>query len=254
MIDSANKKKNKKCTHYLNGYCKYGKKCEYSHEEPTNLHNLESKTNNNIFYRQKNGFCPYGTQCKYSHDLEENYQFKDEHQEIQFNNNIQDTKKSILETSFSSPDKIKLTAPNYLLCCPLKTETKQDPVSLKQYLLKRNLEITEMFYNQKIELDSTRQNVYKNDFSTFKQENDAIDNQEKLLSRKEVSFHTEIKRLNSIHDTNKHEQFLKSAYDREYERALKSLPVYGHRAEILECLTANNVLVLIGLTGSGKST
>ena len=69
------------------------------------------------------------------------------------------------------------------------SKIKQEQVNLKEYVLKRNLEIGEMFYNEKIKIDSKRQNVYKNDFLTFKSENEAIDNQDKLLFRQEVSFY-----------------------------------------------------------------
>ena len=265
-MDSENQQNNKKCEDYLNGYCKYGKKCKYrnmckySHEEHTKYYDSESKSNN-ICYRLKNGFCPYGTRCKYSHDLEKhhfkikNFQLKEERKETESKNNIKDSNESMIETVSLSTDEFEQEASNFLLCCPVKpSKIKQEQVNLKEYVLKRNLEIGEMFYKQKIKIDSKRQNVYKNDFLTFKSENEAIDNQDKLLFRQEVSFYNEIKRLNSISATNKPEKLLKSAYDREYERVMKHLPVYGHRAEILECLTANNVLVLVGLTGSGKST
>ena len=39
-----------------------------------------------------------------------------------------------------------------------------------------------------------------------------------------------------------------------FKRAKQRLPIYGYRDEILEKLKANNIVVLVGLTGSGKST
>jgi HrpA-like RNA helicase len=47
---------------------------------------------------------------------------------------------------------------------------------------------------------------------------------------------------------------LKAAYDREFRRAMNPLPFYAYRNEIIEKLTKNDIMILMGSTGSGKST
>jgi hypothetical protein len=237
----------------------------------TNKDTIEQKKQRNICYNFRNdGYCSNGNYCKFSHDFI-NFNLKiDSSQRYIKNewpsrknsftkqlsvNSNETNEESMTEVSSTSTDKFEPIASNFLLYCPVKpSKMKQDQVNLKEYVLKKQLEISEIFYNEKIRLASKRENAYKNDFSTFREENEAIDNEEKLLCRQEISFSNEIKRLNSIEVASKHEKFLQTAYEREYERAMKRLPVYGYRAEILECLNANNVLVLVGLTGSGKST
>lgn len=237
----------------------------------TNKGKIEQKKQRSICYNFRyDGYCSNGDYCKFSHEfinfnckIDPSQRYiknewpskKDSFTKQLLVNSNETNEESITEVSSTSTDKFEPIASNFLLCCPVKpSKMKQDQVNLKEYVLKKQLEISEIFYNEKIRLASKRENAYKNDFSTFREENEAIDNEEKLLCRQEISFSNEIKRLNSIEIASKHEKFLQSAYEREYERAMKRLPVYGYRAEIVECLTGNNVLVLVGLTGSGKST
>ena len=47
---------------------------------------------------------------------------------------------------------------------------------------------------------------------------------------------------------------VKKAYEREFNRLARPLPFYSFRAQILDTLKQNNVVVIVGQTGSGKST
>jgi HrpA-like RNA helicase len=66
------------------------------------------------------------------------------------------------------------------------------------------------------------------------------------------SFNKELERLASINNIDK--RLLKYAYEREFKRAQNRLPFYGFRSEILDSLATNDVIVVIGETGSGKTT
>ena len=231
----------------------------------------QQKTRQICYKFKENGYCSNGGACKYYHETINFNNLKTDELQRNVENELRDKKtslkkqlsvstnegneESITKASSSTTENFEHVASDFLLCCPSKSaKSKQYRVHLKEYVSEKRLEIVEMFYNEKIKIDLKRENVYKNDFSTFKEENEAIDNEEKLLFCQEVSFNNEIKRLNSFQVTLKNENFIKSAYDREYKRAMNRLPVYGYRTDILETLNTNNVLVLVGLTGSGKST
>lgn len=213
----------------------------------------------------KTGHCPNGDYCNFYHHYANTNSFNENNSDILVENkkNSKETlNKSLCDDTASDTycsgkssalDIPQHDATSFLLCCPSKF-SEHSCIHLKEYAVKNRLNIVEMFYNEKLKMEEKRENVFKNDFSTYKEENEAIYNEEKLLVRQEMSFNTEIKRISSIPVTIKNEHFLKSAFDREFRRAVQKLPIYGYREEILDKLNNHNVLVLVGLTGSGKST
>ena len=59
--NSGNQKRNTICKFFLEGWCKKGWKCEYSHP----------RSNGNMYvgecWRERAGYCKFGNQCKYTH-------------------------------------------------------------------------------------------------------------------------------------------------------------------------------------------
>ena len=88
-----------------------------------------------------------------------------------------------------------------------------------------------------------------------------IDEVKSLLAEKQDmiyklvdSFRQEIGRISNIYIDSRSISHLEHAYKREFRRASAKLPFYGFRAQIIENLRDNNVLIIIGETGSGKTT
>ncbi len=84
--------------------------------------------------------------------------------------------------------------------------------------------------------------------------NSIINDKESLIFKQMQSFNHEMQRLSRIESSVNNNEQLKNVYQREFKRALNGLPFYAYRSEIIEKLQTEDILIIIGETGSGKTT
>ncbi|KAL9658444.1 hypothetical protein ABK040_005988 [Willaertia magna] len=96
-----------------------------------------------------------------------------------------------------------------------------------------------------------KNNINNIDTETYVENKVVIETELQLVRRFGMVFNKEMVRLYSIKEDMK---VIKAALEREFQRATKMLPIYGYKNDILESLEDNDIIVLIGATGSGKST
>ena len=112
----------------------------------------------------------------------------------------------------------------------------------------------DFFYQEKLKIYKKRQSYCDHYDATLNEELLAVNEEENLLQKQESTFLIELERLKDIDASFYDVNFIKNTYDREFQRAKQRLPIYGYRHEIIETLKKNDIIVLVGLTGSGKST
>lgn len=269
-----------KCIDFENGNCKRDILCKNSHEichlftsgkcnkgaSCTNIHLKPQHQSNNSKHKNKNA------RSKNKNSRDRNKKSKNtvklenidySHDDTEFNN--QNNQNSIIQQLSLNNNSIQLHSSNdssknlklrdYYLFNSYPPNKLQN-FNLNEYL-KENLEIINNKFEKKIEkLNQQTKNIFK--FSIHKKDKfeqlNAIDSKLKLLMKQKETFDKSILSLNNIEPSNKKMHIIKAAYDREFRRVNNLLPIYAYRYDILEKLKKNNILVLVGATGSGKST
>lgn len=99
------------------------------------------------------------------------------------------------------------------------------------------------------------------DFHAIDQQRQALQNKldELLLQKREfqnflASAHEKCVEIRDSEEIGKSSHWLMKAFDLECSRLDKALPIYARRSDILQTVVNNQVSVIIGDTGSGKST
>ena len=130
--------------------------------------------------------------------------------------------------------------------------------SLLKYIDEQKKAIREHFINQvedivraKLALYSLVENRAQD--TKIDEEKSALNEQQALIYQALASFDKETDRL-KIYITDITKKDVEHAFKREFRRANARLPFYCFRSQIIETLSENNVLIIIGETGSGKTT
>ena len=143
----------------------------------------------------------------------------------------------------------------FLLKIFYKTANISPSFRVKEYLRNSCFQMAKFFFVEKQKSNQKRIDSCHQYMSSSNEESIAIDNELTQLERQEISFNNELSRLGQIANTpSPNNLLIKNAIDREKRRVEQKLPIYGYRNEIIETLKNNNILVLVGLTGSGKTT
>ena len=84
-------------------------------------------------------------------------------------------------------------------------------------------------------------------------EEDSADDDDELNTDREVVHEEQINLVSSNHNL-KYKEEENLEHLKVFEQARKSLPVYRHRSRIMDSIRENQVLIIVGETGSGKTT
>ncbi|CAF1006494.1 unnamed protein product [Brachionus calyciflorus] len=135
----------------------------------------------------------------------------------------------------------------------LITDNIQKPYSnLTSYVEKEKMSIHQMFNKDFLTgLNKIQYQDEKNRKRQFEKKSEPYEQEQTLIYKNISSFLKEMQRLSKNPIQN---SYLRNAYDREFRRARAKLPFYAFRHTILEELEKNDMLIIIGHTGSGKTT
>lgn len=99
------------------------------------------------------------------------------------------------------------------------------------------------------------------EFNQLKSERDALLDKKTELDRQRSEFSKYIKSMKTkLREIVSHEKFenelkeIRKSFGVECQRLSTALPMYARREDILTCVSSNQVSVILGETGSGKST
>nr|CAG4709955.1 unnamed protein product [Naegleria fowleri] len=82
----------------------------------------------------------------------------------------------------------------------------------------------------------------------------ALEDEKNLLQKQRASYNHRMDEFERKRANCTNYELLGKAYEREFKRALALLPFYGYRDEILKAIAENDIILVQGQTGSGKST
>ncbi|KAG2373293.1 hypothetical protein C9374_012282 [Naegleria lovaniensis] len=142
----------------------------------------------------------------------------------------------------------------------LDTLQKQAPSlskkQLEEYANKVQLSISEHFMERqegimKKMLENTRTLGFGEEYMAIRK---ALMEEKNLLHKQKKSFDCRMRELEEKRAYCSNYSLLYQAYEREFKRAKALLPFYGFRDEILQAIADNDIVLIQGQTGSGKST
>ena len=126
---------------------------------------------------------------------------------------------------------------------------------LKEYVLIQRSQVMKFFLSEKFKLNNKRYEAFKLNPKSYDEQTEALKNEEKLLIKYEEEFNSQMNHLDKfLLNTPIPKFYIKTAFDREFKRAQLKLPIYAYRDEIIQKLKDNNVIIIVGFTGSGKTT
>lgn len=214
------------------------------------------------------GWCKYGLNCKYKHvnveDVDEYMEANDDDDDGSRDDEFTFSDNSSTESfnSHTSAWANDLSRPSVQKTFLLNTYDQSHGITsqklLQQFVQSNKQTILNTFQTELSKIYAEKSELYAKSATkqfedvNFQETKNALDTAHSVCMDQLGSFQAEMQRLASINNADA--TMLASAYAREFAKANARLPFYAYRTKIIETLMDNDVVVVVGETGSGKTT